>query len=142
MLSWVVASLFYQNLKSFEMKNKALTLLLLAALGFTACHSEPAPKEEPAAPAPAASEDAITIEVPSEFLVEINEKGEVKIMGESITPTDFEKKITEYFEGYRAAGAKAMPPIAIKIDGTVTMGIRNEFETIYNDTKTKFEGLH
>lgn len=131
------------------MKNKLMLLSLFAAIGLFACKSETAPATEtPAATeatapaADAAAADAIDIKVPAEFLVEINEKNEVKVMGESIAPTDFEKKITEYFEGYRAMGSKTMPPLKIQIEGTVTMGVRNEFETMYNETKTKFENLH
>lgn len=86
--------------------------------------------------------DAIDIEVPSEFLVEFNENGEIKVLGEAINPTDFEKIVIEYFEGFRAMGAKTMPPYKSKTVGTVTMGVRGEFETIYNEAKAKFENLH
>lgn len=86
--------------------------------------------------------DAINIEVPAEFLVEFNENGEVKVLGQAINPSDFEKIVTEHFEGYRAMGAKTMPPYKSKTIGTVTMGIRGEFETLYNELKEKFENLH
>jgi hypothetical protein len=130
------------------MKNKLSLLLLVAAVGIFACKSETAQTTEAAAEttAPAAdaaaAEDAINIEVPAEFLVSINENGEFKIMNEAIDPKDFEKKVTEWFEGYRAMGTKTMPPLKMETVGTVGMAARTDIEGRYNDLKTKFEGLH
>ena len=132
------------------MKNKLSLLLLVAAVGIFACKSETAQTTEttaettaPAADTTAAAaDDAINIEVPAEFLVSINENGEFKIMNEVIDPKDFEKKVTEWFEGYRAMGTKRMPPLKIETVGTVGMAARTDIEGRYNDLKTKFEGLH
>ena len=129
------------------MKNKLSLLLLIAAVGIFACKSETAQTTEAAAEtaapaADAAADDAINIEVPAEFLVSINENGEFKIMNEVIDPKDFEKKVTEWFEGYRAMGTKTMPPLKIETVGTVGMAARTDIEGRYNDLKTKFEGLH
>ncbi len=128
------------------MKNKLSLLLLVAAVGIFACKSETAQTTaaaaETVAPAAEAADDAINIEVPAEFLVSINENGEFKIMNEAIDPKDFETKVTEWFEGYRAMGTKTMPPLKMETVGTVGMAARTDIEGRYNDLKTKFEGLH
>lgn len=131
------------------MKNKLILLLLIASVGIFACKSETAQTTEaaaetaaPAADTSAAAADAINIEVPAEFLVNINENGEFKIMNEVIDPKDFEKKVTEWFEGYRAMGTKTMPPLKIETVGTVGMAARTDIEGRYNDLKAKFENLH
>ncbi len=79
------------------------------------------------------------VKAPKEFIVELDEKGTIKIMGGVVAFDDFEKTLLHLFTAYRESGAKKMPPIKFKLNGTVTMGTRHELETIYNDTKKKFD---
>lgn len=128
------------------MKNNIFSILFLLVLSLAACNSETAPKaEEPATTATdtaAVAEDAINIEVPKEVVIFMSEKGDLKLMGEPFKYEELEQKLTELFEGYRAMGSKTMPPLNIEIEGTVTMGVRQEMETQYNEIKEKFENLH
>lgn len=79
------------------------------------------------------------MKVPANFVVDLYERGGMKVMGKKGDPGKFVEIITPYFEKYKKAGAAKMPALKLRSHGTVTMGIRQELETEYAETKAKFE---
>lgn len=124
------------------MKLSAL-ISLMAFLFFAACQSEKTPAKTEASKPEISSQTQTTIPsvaIPSEFVIEMNEKSEIRIGGKLVAFDDFDEAIAKEFVIYKAAGAKKMPPLKIELNGeTVGMGARAEVRTIYDETASKFE---
>lgn len=127
---------------------KIINNLLLAAalLAFAACGSEnkakpeektaeqtaPAPEEKPAVlPGPS--------QAPEKFVVNLNEKGEIKVMGEPVKFDEFQQTVARYLLSYKMGGATKFPPMEIVSEGTTGMGTRQELETLYKEAVAKIE---
>lgn len=79
------------------------------------------------------------MKVPAQFVVDLYEKGGMKVMGKKGDPGKFVEIITPYFEQYKKAGATKLPALKLRTHGTVTMGIRQELETEFAEVKSKYE---